>query len=133
MASRTWIGNIDRCWEVMQEVWARRDAAAAAKTEKENAPEQDEGMVHGESSKSKFVEDLVTGDLFSFSDMLCTNGNLGGGGKKERGNLGGSFLVGGDQRRIDPVTEEMDPELTVRGRMHWLGVIKDWEWEPSLR
>jgi hypothetical protein len=82
MASRMWIGNIDRCWEVMQEVWARRDAAAA-KTVEENAPGQGGVMVHSEISKSKCIE-------------------------------------------------EMGPELTVKGRMHWVGVMKDWDWEPSL-
>jgi hypothetical protein len=37
--------------------------------------------------------------------------------------------TGMGSKRMDPVTEEMDPELTVRGRMHWVGVMKDWEWE----
>jgi hypothetical protein len=128
-----WIGNIDRCWETTQEVWSRRDAAAAAKAEKKNAPGQGGVMVHGESSKSKFVEEHAVEDLFLFSDVLNANGNLGGGGKKQTGGMGGRFYIGGGERRIDPVVEEMDPELTVRGRMHWVGVMKDWEWEPSLR
>jgi hypothetical protein len=28
--------------------------------------------------------------------------------------------------------EKMDPELTVRGRLHWAGVVKDWGWEVSF-
>ena len=55
MASRMWIGNIDRCWEVMQEVWARRDAVEKAKQEKENMrrPGDGMGMVHSESSEKE--------------------------------------------------------------------------------
>jgi hypothetical protein len=26
----------------------------------------------------------------------------------------------------------MDPELTVRGRLHWVSVMKDWEWESKF-
>lgn len=134
MVSRMWIGNIDRCWEVMQEVWARRDAAEAARAEKENARRPgSQGMVHSESNKRQFEEELAMGEILSFSDMLNGNGGLGGERKRARGRLGGSFSTGGGgKRRVDPVTEEMDPEVTVRGRMHWVGVMKDWEWEILL-
>lgn len=129
MASRMWIGNIDRCWEVMQEVWSRRDSAEAAESEKKNARRPGQSMVHSESSKRKFEEELAMDDMFSFSDMLNANGNLGET-KRQRNSLGGGFSMG--KRRMDPVTEEMDVEVTVRGRMHWVGVMKDWEWESKL-
>lgn len=133
MVSRMWIGNIDRCWEVMQEVWARRDAAEAAKAEKENAKLRPMGqaMIHSESSKRKFEEELAMEDIFSFSDLLNGIGER----KKARGSLSGSFSMkgGAGKRRMDPVTEDMDPEVTVRGRMHWVGVMKDWEWESKPR
>ena len=137
MANRMWIGNIDRCFEVMQEVWSRRDTAAAEKAQKENQrrPGQGAGMIHSESSKRKFEEELAMEDLFSFSDMLNSNTMLGGvGNKKQRNSLSGYSRP--DQKKLererqDPITEEMDPELTVRGRLHWVGVMKDWEWESK--
>ncbi|TVY87424.1 Beauvericin cluster-specific repressor [Lachnellula willkommii] len=130
MVSRMWIGNIDRCFEVMQEVWSRRDNDAAEKAEKENSRRGGMGMVHSESSKRKFEEELALDDMFSFSDMLNANSTGSSGDRQKRRNtLGG---VGGGKRRMDPATEEMDPELTVRGRMHWVGVMKDWEWESTF-
>ncbi|TVY56185.1 Beauvericin cluster-specific repressor BEA4 [Lachnellula cervina] len=130
MVSRMWIGNIDRCFEVMQEVWSRRDNDAAEKAEKENSRRGGMGMVHSESSKRKFEEELALDDMFSFSDMLNANSTGSSGDRQKRRNtLSGT---GGGKRRMDPATEEMDPELTVRGRMHWVGVMKDWEWEILL-
>lgn len=76
MASRMWIGSIDRCWEVVEEVWSRRDAAETAKNQKQ---------------KQRRREELTTEEM------------------------------------------DMDPEYTVRGSMHWVRVMKDWEWELPLR
>lgn len=137
MASRMWIGNIDRCWEVMQEVWSRRDAheaALAAAAEKgRQRPGAGSAMVHSEVSKRKFEEELTLDEGFSFSDML--NGSSTPIVKKHRNSFGGSFPTAAgpfQKRRLEPVTEEMDPEVTVRGRLHWVGVMKDWEWESKF-
>ncbi|TVY24169.1 Beauvericin cluster-specific repressor [Lachnellula hyalina] len=129
MVSRMWIGNIDRCFEVMQEVWSRRDNDAAEKAEKENSRRGGVRMVHSESSKRKFEEELALDDMFSFSDMLNANSTGSSGDRQKRRNTLGS--IGGGKKRMEPATEEMDPELTVRGRMHWVGVMKDWEWESA--
>jgi hypothetical protein len=29
-------------------------------------------------------------------------------------------------------TESIDPEVTVKSRLHWLSVMKEWEWEILL-
>lgn len=147
MASRMWIGNIDRCQEVMTEVWDRRDASFRAKAEKESQRRSSTatGMVHSESSKRKFEEELALEEGFSFSDMLNSSGNgngngagtvLGSPGKKQRTGLVGSLPFDVvhppmTMRRRDSITEELDPEMTVRGRLHWVGVMKDWEWESK--
>jgi hypothetical protein len=136
MSSRMWIGNVDRCWEVMQEVWSRRDAAEIAQAERENRRRPTHGgMIHSESSKRKFEEELAMDEVFSFSDML--NANVGGStaNKKPRTERGSISSISPPQKRRqeqDPVTENMDPEVTVRGRMHWVGVMKDWDWESKF-
>ncbi len=131
MASRMWIGNIDRCWEVMQEVWSRRDAAEALKTALEKG-KQRPVILHSESSKRKFEEELALDDMFSFSDML----NGASSNKKQRSSISGGFASSTGQvverKRVhEPVDEDMDKELTVRGSLHWVGVMKDWEWESE--
>jgi hypothetical protein len=132
MSMRMLIGNIDRCWEVMQEVWSRRDLFWKAKEEKENRrrPGYGMGMVHSEDSKRKFEEELAMDDMFSFSDMLKSNTPLPGG-KRQRNSVGGSFSHAPRRREQEPITEDMDQEFTVRGQLHWVGVMKDWEWESK--
>ncbi|KAE8446502.1 hypothetical protein EG329_011965 [Mollisiaceae sp. DMI_Dod_QoI] len=137
MAARMWIGNIDRCWEVMQEVWARRDAMEAAKKAAEKGKQRSgaaSAMMHSENSKRKFEEELAMEDMFSFSDML----NGMSSGKRQRSSFSGTFSPTGQGQMIErkrvhgPDEEEMDPELTVRGKLHWVGVMQDWEWEILL-
>ncbi|RDL40866.1 Zn2 DNA-binding protein [Venustampulla echinocandica] len=134
MAARMWIGNIDRCWEVMQEVWARRDAAAAAYVEKENRHRSSgaSNIMRLEASKRMLEDDLeLCGDSFSCSDMLDPTMLSRNESERHKSTLNRNFS-GTWRRRLEPVTEEMDIEVTVRGRMHWVGVMKDWKWEVLL-
>jgi hypothetical protein len=132
MSNRMWIGNIDRCWEVMQEVWSRRDAAEAAKLAAEKGKQRSgaaSAIMHSESSKRKFEEELAMEDMFSFSDLLS-----GVTPKRQRTSFSGTFspTQGMERKRVhEPVEEEMATELTVRGKLHWVGVMQDWEWESK--
>jgi len=49
--------------------------------------------------------------------------------------LGGLYSTSPTQKRtgsIAPMVEELDFEQTVRGSQHWVGVMKDWNWEVLL-
>lgn len=143
MASRMWIGNIDRCWEVMTEVWSRRDSALKAREamNQRQRPGMGQAMIHSERSKRKFEEELAYDDMFSFSDML---NSTGGGPMIKKSRIGGGMVMEmpmgsvmgretGKRRSVaESITEEIDLELTVRGRLHWVGVMKDWGWEVLL-
>lgn len=135
MASRMLIGNIDRCWEVMQEVWARRDAVEQAVKENEMR-RGGRGMMHSESSKRRFEEEVGLGheEGFGFSDGgESASSSSSAAAKRQRLSVGGFGSAGVRRgRRQDPVTEDMDPDLTVRGRLHWVGVMKDWGWESKF-
>lgn len=129
MSNRMLIGNIDRCWEVMQEVWSRRDAAEAARNAAQKGKMRSSSslMNHSESSKRRFEEEMAMDDMFSFSDMLG-----GTASKRQRGVSGTFSPTGFERKRVhEPVKEDMDVELTVRGSMHWVTVMKDWEWESK--
>ena len=132
MASRMWIGNIDRCWEVMQEVWSRRNQAEKARVEKESLrrPRREE-MIISESSKRKFEEEIALDEGFVFSDRMSESEIAI---KRQRSSFSDGFSGGFSsqgKRRLEPITEELDPELTVRGALHWVGVMKDWNWESK--
>jgi hypothetical protein len=84
MAARMWVGNVDRCWEITQEVWSRRNAANA-----------------------------------------CRKAKLGAQSDQYQ-------LLNTQQTENSMEMEKMDPELTIRGKLHWAGVMRDWEWEVSF-
>ncbi|CAG8974651.1 hypothetical protein HYALB_00010747 [Hymenoscyphus albidus] len=138
MAARMWIGNVDRCWDVMLDVWQRRDADEIAKAEKENRRRPTHGgMIHSESNKRLFEEEMAMDDMFAFESMLGSNNSSQNGGispaKKQRHNSASGVSAAGNKRPDQvTVTEDMDPELTVRGRMHWVGVMKERNWEILL-
>ncbi|KAI9823437.1 MAG: hypothetical protein M1832_002448 [Thelocarpon impressellum] len=126
MANRMWIGNIDRCWEVIKEVWDRRDAHRArldgARLQLEDptwaAPEA------SGSSKRKF-------DVDAESLGWSFTGDGYGGGKRRATARDGEIVRSSPPRResADNLPDGMDPGMTVRGHLHWVGVMKDWDWE----
>jgi hypothetical protein len=117
MAQRMKIGVIDRCAEVVKEVWDRRDAYELRST-KRNIP-----LRRGLS----FDIDGMVG-----SSSLDFEWNDPFGGKKRRANTFDMPRPNLDLPRKasrDVNSGEVDHEFTVRGRLHWLGVMKDWGWE----
>ena len=82
-------GNIDRCWEVMQEVWAQCDAAEAAKkAEKVKRRSCAAAAIYYESLKRSLEEELAMEDMFSFSDLL---GRISASNKRQSSSLSGTF------------------------------------------
>lgn len=132
MMQRMLIGNVDRCWEVVKEVWDRRDAD---EVEKGRHRHRRAAFRHpnpytfpSESMKRKFKSEDDSGPFYDW-----TNGY---GGSKRRATFSGmapaSSSVGTFERprkkSVDTL-EDIDFERTVRGRLHWIGVMKDWKWE----
>ncbi|KIM98663.1 hypothetical protein OIDMADRAFT_181944 [Oidiodendron maius Zn] len=133
MASRMWIGNINRCWEVMQEVWSRRSQAEKSRLEKERMqrPRREE-IVMSESSKRRFEKQNSLGEGLGFSNQINENEMAV---KRQRSSFSCRFSGGFSshgKRRQEQIREELDPEFTVRGQLHWVGVMKDWNWELPL-
>jgi hypothetical protein len=119
MVQRMWIGNVDRCWEVMQEVWSRRDQAAEKKREVARRRMSAVGL----RGQKEGLESGHGGT--SFTEIL------GEGDKERRYSTGSGYEEGIDRsRRLS--TEEMDVDVTVRGRAHWLGVMRERNWESTF-
>jgi hypothetical protein len=133
MSVRMKLGILEKCLEVTREVWARRDAYVSELLLSEH--EHNESMSPATSplkrdfsSMSREMEDEET---FCWFDA---------GPSKRRALNGASPLDGprtfpikleraDSKRRLEPGTESMEIEFTVKGRLHWLGVMKDWKWE----
>ncbi|KAI5203041.1 hypothetical protein AUEXF2481DRAFT_4163 [Aureobasidium subglaciale EXF-2481] len=135
MSQRMRIGIIDKCVDVMEEVWRRRD-----------------------EYKNKVLP--VRRSLVATADLQPPGGNRNHRPSSDR--RGSSFnsiagasegtmawadklrrMTGGDPGQMDSasiscrgsrdaVNGATGTLLTVRGRLHWIGVMKDWGWEVLL-
>jgi hypothetical protein len=134
MSSRMKLGILEKTLDVTKEVWCRRDAFAAER---------------------KMLDDMRS-DSFSPNTPLKRNFDTFFDDFQADGEF--CWLDSGPKRRAidsmscynDPVpspvtaepprrrqtsngnTELLEPEFTVKGRLHWLGVMKDWNWEGTL-
>ncbi|KAL8663020.1 MAG: hypothetical protein Q9202_004250 [Teloschistes flavicans] len=130
MMKRMLIGNVDRCWEVVKEVWDRRDAVESEKAgfTSRTIGGGRSGLGHGDPCKVY----QRTGGVLDAVELE----HDGFGRKWQKGVEGRevvtSMLANGLHRRSSESIEELDPERTVRGRQHWVGVMKDWDWEILL-
>ncbi|KAL2820065.1 fungal-specific transcription factor domain-containing protein [Aspergillus granulosus] len=100
---RLMLGSIDRCIEVVREVWARRDASETRK-------QQEQLRGAGRSSNS-------LGQVSGKHRALYT----------ARGPIPSSRR----SSAISPL-ENIEFERTVRGRSHWVHVMQEWGWEVFL-
>lgn len=162
MARRMLIGVIDRSAEVTYEVWRRRDEWELQRAAEEDAQRRRNGGRKIEklsSLKRAFTLDndlptpltpltpLTMGtssgieeDSFGWMNPFpSTTFDAPMGQSQKRRATSGAF----DMPEPRPVSRRksdrdvdspggMDREMTVRGRLHWLGVMKDWDWEGKL-
>lgn len=134
LASRMKLGIIDKSLTVTKEVWARRDARAAECDIFETA--RNDSMPTAQSHKSSLDAYLDNND-----DDVCW---LGSRPKRRATDADAlqahsiSDLFALDRRRSDGSRhvnaglELLDPDFTVKGHLHWLGVMRDWNWEGKV-
>ncbi|EXJ75771.1 uncharacterized protein A1O5_00278 [Cladophialophora psammophila CBS 110553] len=128
MSKRMITGIVDRCREITMEVWRRRDEYEArhgivyrkslqspASTAAGLA--RDRSLVSEEGISSRSVIEITTRfDAEARSPSASSESPESAAFKKG----------------IDPVTRAGFIDYTVRGDLHWLTVMKDWNWEVML-
>ncbi|KAI9675303.1 MAG: hypothetical protein M1817_001206 [Caeruleum heppii] len=139
MSNRMWIGNIDRCLEVIKEVWTRRDEYLATSMGQAAAWRDSEWSSQpcGENSKRK-MSDMsgLTDDMSSWSGGVDDQGRSV---KRrmtvadlESSTTGFASLEGNGLSSSVMNFDDYEHQCTVRGRLHWIGVMQDWGWEVLL-
>ena len=131
MGVRMRIGIIDKCLTVTEEVWRRRDAYEAqpssnrrlvATAELHPVRTRGQPLVRTPTGSMMPSDPGRTGMVFSYveNDKDIKLGEDRGDPRKRA-----------TQRRDgrDPRPGAMDPAYTVRGHLHWIGVMWDWGWE----
>jgi len=111
MSTRMKLGIIERCLEVTKEVWNRRDNHALERT-------------------TMNMENLRSDSFSSDTSIICENDTYLGDYDADR-DFGsretpyGMPIPSGN-------TGSQDSGVTVKSRLHWLSVMKEWEWEVLL-
>ncbi|KAH6644091.1 fungal-specific transcription factor domain-containing protein [Boeremia exigua] len=126
MSKRLVTGIVERALEITEEVWKRRDDYWHAR-----------GL-------SRAPEDLVQGEAISPTHNAAY-GTASGDGSPSSGGCPAvgparmpvrkvnSFPISAAFKKgVDTITRSGSIDYTVRGNLHWLGVMKDWQWQVLL-
>lgn len=124
MMRRMKIGNIDKCLEIVKDVWERRDSHEAQR-ERNKAFVPDSNIQASDIPTTIIKRSINTGDdPYDRDSQIPIEGT-------RRGLQTSSDLsrLGHMRRESSFKEEELDFDLTVRGRRHWAGVMQDKDWE----
>ncbi len=128
--SRMNLGIIEKSLTVTKEVWARRDTYAVECSILEAM--RSDRMAAIRPPKRDFEAYLDDEN----NDDVCwleTRTKRRAPGSLTQNSTPISRLREQERQRDRPSfgtdLELLDPEFTVKGRLHWLGVMKDWNWE----
>ncbi|PWW73671.1 hypothetical protein C7212DRAFT_216691, partial [Tuber magnatum] len=135
MCSRLWIGNVSKAWEVMKEVWARRDKF----WESQEAIQRYSLSPTGTRFCSPTLDAPIYKRTISPVESEMEEEVYGWGGaalgensdmEPKRRAVTDDFSVGPGVGGGNTPSEILaEHEMSVRGKLHWVGVMKDWEWE----
>ncbi|KAJ6113372.1 Protein of unknown function DUF3468 [Penicillium sp. IBT 18751x] len=126
--SRLMLGGVDRCLDVLREVWARRDAIKAQKQD-DLPPPRKPGSISSEDMGDQGMRSPYTRPR-SFHGRVNSTDNHD---RFMRGKVGSTNMKSGSQRRgsaLSPL-ENIQFERTVRSRLHWVNVMGEWGWEGN--
>lgn len=122
MSQRMKIGIIDRCVEVVNEVWSRRDAYELL------PPRRPPGPKRGNTLD---IDNTPGADpTFPWSDPFASRKRRATSGAFDM--LRDSSINPRPRKASRPGNGPIDVEFTVRGKLHWLSVMQDWKWEGTF-
>lgn len=124
MMQRMKIGNLDKCLEAVKEVWERRDSHEAQK-------ERNKACVVASNLQSRDIPTTVMKRKIRTADDTGVHDAEVSGSGKHRAFQGSTDSSRPGSMRGESFfkEEKLEYDLTVCGRCHWAGVMKDWKWE----
>ena len=149
LMSRLKIGNVVICYKLVREVWRRRDAHEAMQAQQRFERYASRGMPNGATATSQ----ISNGKRRAFSMNVPDHHSLASalhdfqqdqtlhamhrdpthGAFNSQHRTSHSWYATASPRLVrlvsDPGPNNIDPEYTVRGPLHWVGVMTDWKWE----
>ncbi|GAB7346643.1 hypothetical protein MBLNU459_g1776t1 [Dothideomycetes sp. NU459] len=121
MSQRMRIGLLEKCLEVTEEVWQRRDKY-------ERQPVRRRAFMSAADMQARRASRPNISQRGSFFD----NSAPGISRRMTSEDIGSSDSGMSSIGSRDTMSGTMDPMFTVRGGLHWVGVMTDWGWEVLL-
>lgn len=130
LSQRMRVGPIEKCLEVTKEVWRRRD-------EHENQPAQRRALVATANLRSSGVSRPSGGDRTDSHERSLgrsdgTFGRMQGRRRPTSADVNHFDMHLSLRRPRSESNGGLNPLYTVKGRLHWVGVMLDWNWEVLL-
>jgi len=147
MLRRLSIVNVSSCWKLVQEVWRRRDSHIQDQARRLAAKPAGRNVSPGLFIPPNLKRKMPTADAVTDDDFFDTFGQENvslrdciGRPLKRRmtfgasTNLSSGHILDGHmtplhRRHTDISISNLEPQYTVRGNLHWLGVMAGWDWE----
>ena len=149
MVLRLQIRNVDRCLEIVEEVWKRRDAYQSKDLDLDPVRQRHAAMTEPSSGntgppmlgsckrKATTMDTFDTHALFNDPTPAARHGpamkrrvTMDQTGRPMGSSAGNTELMQPSTAHSSQLDDDArSPEYTVRGSLHWLGVMKDHNWE----
>lgn len=131
MMARMNIQNIDKCWIVVKEVWERRDNREQERRRQRHRAAADHLLTGYMPTKCMMRKSSSVDD--GVHDANSTDGGTRRASQITRPSPSVKSGFGMLRRESSGAAPGgLEYELTVRGDLHWAGVMKDWKWEGEL-
>jgi hypothetical protein len=132
MSQRMVTGIIDRCLKITEETWRRKKEYLWARGLAFTSTGR---QINASSNEST----ALSKDIASFLNFETSpGGNTASSGAsaqqshKRAIRKGNNFPISAAFKKgVDGLTRSGCTEYTVRGKLHWLGVMKDWDWQSK--
>ncbi|KAL5118720.1 hypothetical protein ACEQ8H_003397 [Pleosporales sp. CAS-2024a] len=125
MSQRMVTGMIDRCLQITEEVWKRREEYLRCRGLAFTAEGRQINTTWSESTTlSKDIASFINPDA---NPRTATQSSERLVRKANDFPISAAF-----KRGVDILTRSGCTEYTVRGRLNWLGVMKDWGWQGKI-
>ncbi|KAJ4320045.1 hypothetical protein N0V94_003610 [Neodidymelliopsis sp. IMI 364377] len=122
MSKRLVTGIVERALEITEEVWKRRDEFLLAR----GLPRVPEDAMQGEGISPTNNMNYGTG---SGAGSPSSGGYPANQAKQPIRKINTFPISAAFKKGVDTITRSGCIEYTVRGSLHWLGVMKDWQWQ----
>ncbi|KAJ5787591.1 hypothetical protein N7457_002581 [Penicillium paradoxum] len=119
--SRLMLGGVDRCLEVLKEVWRRRDTMKPGGVPQVAGSRRAGSFSSGDKEKVNLLPNEFSKYNLTSSHMRPMQGRSGqpAPGLTRRGSALAAL-------------ENIEFERTVRGKLHWVNVMAEWGWEGAF-